>query len=143
MTETSYSVPVFRGHHLICLHFYNGEGYSAEYIEHLSGTLAVAEKTGIRICVGADCICRKCPNLNEDGCDYYQNAEADILCMDAAALDLLGLAPDLSISWQSVREKVEKIFHVWHGLYCKDCNWVSACEKNEQFRKLISKSGQA
>ena len=24
-----------RGHHLICLHYYRGEGYSNAYVEHL------------------------------------------------------------------------------------------------------------
>ena len=129
---------VFRGHHLICLHFYKGEGYNDDYIEHLSNTLELAEKGAIEICEGADCICAKCPNLSDDNCAYYENAEADIRRMDATALDLFGLSPDTSIPWKEVREKVEKIFHDWYGLYCKDCNWISACQKNVRFKKLIT-----
>jgi hypothetical protein len=140
MREMPDPTPIFRGHHLICLHFYNGEGYSAEYIEHLSNTLEIAEKGAVEICAGADCICKKCPHLRDDNCEYYENAEVDIRRMDSTALDLLGLSADTSISWKEVREKVEKIFHEWYELYCKDCNWLSACEKNVRFRKLISKT---
>jgi hypothetical protein len=139
MSKTSSSSPVLRGHHLICLHFYNGEGYSAEYIKHLFNTLEIAEKGIVRIGAGADCICTKCPNLCEDNCVYYENADADIRRMDATALELLKLTPGTSVSWKGVREKVENIFHEWYGLYCKDCNWLSACRKNERFRKLITK----
>jgi hypothetical protein len=138
--ESACPSPVFRGHHLICLNFYNGEGYSTGYIEHLSQTLAIAEKEAVKICVGADCICKECPNLCDEKCECYENAEADIRCMDATALDLLGLSPDTSISWKEVREKIGDIFHEWYGLYCKDCNWISACRKNESFGQLIPKS---
>jgi len=140
MSKISSSSPLLRGHHLICLHFYNGEGYSAEYIKHLSNTLEIAEKGIVSICAGADCICTKCPNLRDDNCEYYENAERDIRRMDATALELLKLTPGASVSWKEVREKVEKTVREWYGLYCKDCNWISACRGNERFRKLITKS---
>ena len=143
MIETcgsGHSSPIFRGHHLICLHFYNGEGYNAEYIEHLTNTLTIAEEGVIEICADADCICNVCPHLRDGACMHYENADADIRRMDATALELLKLTPGTSVSWKVVRVKVEKIFHEWYGLYCKDCNWITACRKNERFRKLITKS---
>jgi hypothetical protein len=140
MSKTSSSSPVFRGHHLICLHFYNGEGYGAEFVEHLTDTLAIAESGSVEICDGADCICKVCPHLRDSACVYYENADADIRRMDATALDFLGLSPDASVSWKEARGKTEKIFHKWYSLYCKDCSWITACQKNERFRKLITKS---
>ncbi len=138
ISDKTLPAPIFRGHHLICLHFYNGEGYNADYIEHLSNILIMAEKGAIEICEGADCICTKCPNLCENNCAYYENAETDIRRMDAAALELLKLTPGMSISWMEVRQKVERIFQDWNRMYCKDCNWISACEKSAGFRNLIS-----
>jgi len=141
MTETAdpgHSSPVLRGHHLICLQFYNGEGYGAGFIKYLSGMLAAAEKGEIEICEGADCICKVCPHLLGDACAYYENAEADIRGMDARALELLGLIPGRAVSWKKVRAKIEKIFKEWHGLYCIDCSWSSACRKNERFSKLVA-----
>jgi uncharacterized protein len=137
--NAAHFAPNFRGHHLICLHFYNGEGYGAEFIRHLSEILSIAESGDVNICAGADSICKACPHLRDGNCAYYENAEADIRNMDAKAFELLGLTPGTSISWKEVRKKVEKIFREWYCLYCKDCSWASACQKNESFRKLISK----
>jgi hypothetical protein len=140
MSKKSDLQPVFRGHHLICLHFYNGEGYDADYIKHLSDTVATAETSDVSICVGADCVCKACPHQNNEACANYENSEPDIRCMDATALELLSLTPGTAISWKELRKQVEKIFPEWYGLYCIDCGWASACRKNERFRKLIPKS---
>jgi uncharacterized protein len=132
------STPVFRGHHLVCLHFYDGTGYNSQFIKYLADILNKAEKNAVKICSGADCICIECPHLRDGICACYENAEADIRFMDSKALELLGLFSDEKISWKDVRTRVEKIFCEWNRLYCMGCDWRSACENNPGFRKLIS-----
>lgn len=127
----------FRGHHLICLHFFNGEGYNSEFIENLSTTLEVARNVAIEVCQGADNICKKCPSLKEDTCQFSLDADKEIKKMDSIALALLGAVPGDKLAWQQIREKLPLIFEEWHGAWCVNCGWRRACEGNDFYRELI------
>ncbi len=60
-----------RGHHLVCLHFFKGEGYNPEYIENLREILRRAEAgEEIEVSSGVDDVCRMCPNLKGEICFY-------------------------------------------------------------------------
>lgn len=128
---------IFRGHHLICLHFFNGEGYNAEFIENLSTTLEAVRDADIEICHGADNICKKCPSLKDDICQFSQGADKEIRTMDAMALTLLGAVPGDKLDWQQIREKLSLIFEEWHAAWCVNCGWRRACEGNDSYRQLI------
>jgi hypothetical protein len=124
-----------RGHHLICLHFFNGEGYSAEFIEHLGNMIKKAENTNIKICTGADDVCIKCPYLKNGRCEYNKNADDEIREMDNTALKLLGLVSDSETSWMETKKRILKIFPEWYKSYCRDCVWRKSCEKNTFFQE--------
>lgn len=128
---------MFRGHHLICLHFFNGEGYNAEFIENLATSLEAVRETDIEICHGADKICKKCPSLKEDTCQYSQGAEKEIKTMDEIALSLLCSVPGDRIGWQHIRERLPFIFKEWHGACCVNCGWKHVCEGNDFYRELL------
>ncbi len=65
-----------RGHHLICLHFYRGEGYSEDYVEHLWKMVKKAEEGEIiEVIAGADDICKACPYLQGDICAHKEGAD--------------------------------------------------------------------
>ena len=80
-----------RGHHLICLHFFSGEGYDAQFIENLRDVLKRAEDEDIEITSDADNICAKCAYLKAHKCMYDEKADEEIREMDEAALKLLNL----------------------------------------------------
>jgi uncharacterized protein len=134
--ESATPVPVFRGHHLVCLHFYDGTGYSSHFMERLAQILIKAEEGNITICSGADCVCAECPHMISGKCSYNENADADIRLMDDMALKLLGLSAGESIEWKELRSRVERIFPVWYEMSCLECDWRPACEKNLAFRRL-------
>ncbi len=129
-------MPILRGHHLICLHFFNGEGYNEAFIENLRETLSLTDKEDITISSGADDICTRCPWLKEGRCEYDRNADKEIREMDSKALELLGLSPGSRIKWQTLRRKIPGIFPVWFSLYCRECDWRGACEKDQLFKEL-------
>ncbi|MDP2992563.1 MAG: DUF1284 domain-containing protein [Deltaproteobacteria bacterium] len=135
-------MPVLRGHHLICLYFFAGEGYAAEFIENLRSTLNAAKSEPIEICAGADDICGKCPYLKDGLCRYNKNAEEEIKKMDNAALRLLKLTPGTQIKWSGIEERLPEIFFEWHKSYCGDCDWKIACEKKKLFQVLKSNQFQ-
>jgi len=133
-----FPMPSLRGHHLICLHFFDGEGYSEEFIGNLKNTLGKMEHSPVEICSGPDDICMKCPYLKDNACRYDNNAEEDIRAMDTRALELLNLSCGSRAHWNSIRDAVPGIFFQWHASYCKSCDWSGACGKNALFQKLLA-----
>jgi hypothetical protein len=125
-----------RGHHLICLHFYDGEGYDEPFIENLEEVIAAVKREGVVVAEGADDVCSPCPHRTEDRCTYSRAADREIREMDRKALALLDLGPGGREEWKPLRETVEEIFPVWHKTYCFACSWRPVCEKNELFRRL-------
>jgi hypothetical protein len=124
-----------RGHHLICLHFFLGEGYNPEFIDNLKEVLKRAEAgEEIEIWSGADDVCRECPYLRGEFCLYDNDAENEIREMDSKAIELLGLEKGLEVKWTDINKKVRTIFREWAERYCKECDWRRACEKNRTFK---------
>jgi hypothetical protein len=131
-------MPALRGHHLICLHFFNGEGYSQEFVRNLEATLKKTEYSPVEICSGADEICMKCPYLKDNACHYDKNAEEEIRAIDSKALELLNLSAGGRAAWNDIRNAVPGIFIQWHGSCCKSCDWITACGKNAFFQRLLA-----
>jgi len=119
-----------RGHHLICLHFFTGEGYNFEFVANLRMVLGRA-KSGeeIEICTGADDICRKCPHLKGERCFYDKNSDNEIRKMDRRAIKLLRLSAHGKIKWLEITSKIPEIIGEWADKYCETCGWRKACEK--------------
>ncbi len=131
-------MPVLRGHHLICLHFFDGEGYSQDFIRNLKDTLQKTEHSPVEICSGAEEICAKCPYLKDRNCHYDMNAEEDISAMDSKALELLHLSPGGKTDWNDIRNAVPGIFNQWYVSCCKGCDWITVCGKNTSFQSMLA-----
>jgi hypothetical protein len=116
-----------RGHHLICLHFYNGEGYDAAFIDNLSSVISAAKQTWVIIVEGADNVCSHCPSLRDNICRHSEQADEEIREMDATALGLLCLSTGSTADWRMIRERLPSIFPRWHEKYCTSCEWKQAC----------------
>ncbi|UCF86789.1 MAG: DUF1284 domain-containing protein [Nitrospiraceae bacterium] len=129
-------MPLLRGHHLICLHFFHGEGYDEAFIENLRHTLNRTQKEIITVSSGADNVCANCVHLKQNTCRYEEDAEESIQEMDTKALEFLGLSCNDQIRWDTLKNRIPEIFSQWFSLYCRECNWRRACEKNEAFQKL-------
>lgn len=136
----TFPMPVLRGHHLICLHFFSGEGYDLPFIEHLGAVVRAAATAPILICSGPDDVCRKCPWLRGGSCTYNSTAEADVREMDRDALRLLDLVEDRQTSWAEVRELLPRVFGSWHRSWCRTCEWRNACLNNESYARLLRNS---
>ncbi|MBI5212037.1 MAG: DUF1284 domain-containing protein [Nitrospirae bacterium] len=125
-----------RGHHLICLHFFSGEGYDVLFIENLRDGIKRAESEEIEVVSGDDNICAKCSYLKGHKCMHDEKADGEIREMDDTALKLLNLSAGQRVKWQAVKERIPGIFHEWHNKYCDDCDWKQACEKSDLYREM-------
>ena len=73
-----------RGHHLVCLHYFQGEGYSREFVCNLQELVHRAEKgEPVEVVVGPDDVCRACPNLRKGRC-RHKNSWTTRLCATLA-----------------------------------------------------------
>ena len=129
---------LLRGHHLVCLHFYNGEGYDPEFIDNLREIQFRAEAgEWIEVACGPDDICTLCPHLKAGKCLYTAAADTEITEMDQAAVGLLKVMTGERIHWRNLKKNIPEIFGIWSKKYCKGCDWLKACEKDAQFKELI------
>jgi len=126
-----------RGHHLVCLHFFTGEGYDDTFIRNLRNIMTRADDENVTITSGADDVCTSCLHLREGRCDYTEDADVDIREMDKKALDLLNLSDTGRARWEELRNLVRTIFPDWYYLYCSECDWRETCEKSDFFREML------
>ena len=134
--------PALRGHHLICLHFYRGEGYSREFVVNLTNLLERAREKGVTIETGADDVCRSCPSLKGSRCSSSVTADEEIREMDREALKLLELTPGRAMEWAELRRRAAALFRQWHDRYCRICGWKEVCGKDRYFRELRAGQGE-
>jgi len=109
-----------RGHHLICLNFFRGYGYSRRFVERVRKVVERVERGRIRIVSGPDDICRFCPMLRR--CKVSED-------LDEMALKLLRVKS--GVRWEEVRRRVSKIAPVWRRIACPGCRWYKICWKGK------------
>lgn len=143
--ESMHTSPVrLRGHHLICLNFFKGEGYSPDFVANLRNVLERAEAgEQIELCEGADDICSACPSLQEKRCLYGEDSEKEIRKMDRAAIELLRIQPGVKISWPKIKERIPEIFVSWAEKFCRECDWSVVCRNNKVFTLLLNEKAQS
>jgi hypothetical protein len=126
-----------RGHHLICLHFFRGEGYDPDFVRNLARIMEKA-KAGepVEISAGPDDVCLLCPHLKGRKCAYRKDAEDEIKAMDRTALAFLRVKPGELVQWQAIEDQIPAIFGEWAAEYCSDCDWRKVCAKEEKFLRL-------
>jgi hypothetical protein len=117
-----------RAHHLICLHFFRGEGYTQAYVENLRGILSRAESEEIEVVMGADEVCQPCPHLREGICT---KGEEQITELDLIAMNLLGVKPGDKVLWKDI--ELSGIMERWKKYACFDCEYKEICSRDERW----------
>jgi hypothetical protein len=124
-----------RGHHLICLHFFQGEGYDRPFVQHLRRVLAEVSRRGVRIVEGVDDVCQACPHIKEREC-AYKKGEAEIRRLDELALALLKVRHGEEIEWGALWSRLGGVFLEWKSKACSNCDWRSVCKATRLWRDL-------
>ena len=113
-----------RGHHLICLNFFRGEGYSEDFIKNI---YSVIGKEKIEIVKGPDDVCARCPYLRDNRCASSEYTDEKILHQDKEALRLLGFSPGEMVDWKNISAKIPGIIEEWKYMFCLDCGYWKVC----------------
>lgn len=120
-----------RPHHGMCMLFFKGKGYSSEFTSHMSATITALEADPfVRLTVGTDEICRRCPNNVDGACTTAEKTAA----YDARVLALCGFAKGAVIPYSRFRGAVLEriIIPGKRADVCGDCEWNEVCSKAEQ-----------
>ena len=122
------SVHKIRAHHAMCLYFFQGRGYSGEFVENMSRMKAILEKNPeISLMDSPDDICAACPNRLTENCAEKASR------YDREVLRRCGLSVGDTLSYEDFSKKVvETILRPGvRGTICGDCQWSSLCHWEE------------
>ncbi|MEG0961706.1 MAG: DUF1284 domain-containing protein [Lachnospiraceae bacterium] len=118
-----------RPHHGLCIQFFEGNGYSEEFVSHMKKVIAKLKHDPF-ICVTAqeDNICAHCPNMESNGCKTKEK----VLRYDHKVLQLCQLSNGQKIQWNEFAARVkESIIEAGKiGEVCKDCGWSEICHNH-------------
>lgn len=116
-----------RPHHVLCLRFYRGEGYSSTFSE---GMAAIARSLScgeaiVRITSGVDDICKNCPRACDGVClDEEKSARYDKLTARIA-----DLKQNDTFTWADLQARLNKTVFTGDQFssICRDCTWAYIC----------------
>ena len=117
-----------RAHHGMCLYFFQGRGYSSNFVENMSKKKAVLEENPeIHLTDSPDDICAACPNRLTENCAEKASR------YDREVLRRCGLSVGERLPYREFSRKViETILR--RGVraeICGDCQWSSLCRWEE------------
>lgn len=119
-----------RPHHINCLFFYRGNGYSKEFVDKLSEIHKIIKlnpRCRVLIVNGCDDICVSCPNRDEGKCI----TENKVVELDNKTLNEFGL----ELKEYKFSDFIENIYSIYteSNLYniCSECEWFKQgiCKK--------------
>lgn len=131
MTRDPRPATRLRGHHLMCLQWYRGEGYSPGFVHNLEAVLDRCGKAETLVVHGADDVCAACPDLSEGSCGHAEGMDAEVSRLDDLALELLGLSEGDAVDFGQVREMLGASLPVWREQACGGCEWRVVCARAE------------
>ena len=116
-----------RPHHGLCTAFFEGKGYSGDFVRNMANVIEMLERENpeIILTVGEDIICANCPNNRTHICDSSEKVAG----YDNTVLEMCGLSAGDIVCWSDFRETVfEKIISLGRLCQvCGDCQWYHIC----------------
>lgn len=113
-----------RGHHLICLNFFRGEGYSEDFIRNIYDIIG---KEKVEVVAGPDEVCKKCPSLVANKCTNDDYTDEEILFQDKEALRLLRYKPGDITDRETISARLSSIMEEWKMEFCLHCRYMKVC----------------
>jgi len=131
ISQDSVDMIKIRGHHLLCVLCYSGEGYTSDFVKNYNAIIErLKNGASIKIVDGPDDICRPMLNEIERHCH-----EERIFHRDQTALEAISKVLDEELSVGSklvIRDdmlaKMRRDFNAPHvRAACEGCRWYTMC----------------
>lgn len=125
-----------RPHHLLCIRFFTGHGYSQEFTRNMYAVLdSLSKGQRVKIVSGMDDLCAFCPNNHTDkNGRHICSAEEKVLSYDNKVLEILNpfLNKEINETWNTLYNLVS-CYIMDASLFdsiCASCQWESLCHKS-------------
>ncbi|MBP3291893.1 MAG: DUF1284 domain-containing protein [Clostridia bacterium] len=121
-----------RPHHLLCISFFKGKGYSDEFVSNMTGIVSALKEnkdTPISLVSGEDDLCALCPN-NQNGICITEDKSSkyDHLTLTALGIDTSSHSQILYSTLRALAD--ERIINCGkRESICGDCQWTDLCHK--------------
>lgn len=115
---------LLRPHHINCIFFYKGLGYSDTFVKGMNSILSLIKNnpdTKIKLIVNCDRLCDNCPNMKEDKvCISKEN----VAILDYNTLKTYNLKENQEYTFNEIINNIYKNFdsNKFHKI-CSSCNW--------------------
>ncbi len=117
---------ILRGHHLICLVAFQGEGYSeafARNFKKLQKTYLNKPAEKVRVIAGPDMACKKCPHLSKNVClSTIDGPNSRIIALDKKAFKLLKIKPGIYMIGK-LHQHLRRLSKPSLQSFCRNCSW--------------------
>jgi len=101
-----------RGHTLLCLQGFRGEGYSPEFVENMASVhraLTEHPETWVEVLASPDVVCGACPHQQTSGCTLNgDRSEEEMRDQDRVVLEKLGLEAGSHVRWGEILERIRR-----------------------------------
>ncbi|MDO8480800.1 MAG: DUF1284 domain-containing protein [Nanoarchaeota archaeon] len=129
-----------RGHHLLCMRYFLGKGYSDPFVENFSQVLVnISKGEEVRVVSKPGVICSVCPH-NKNGCAKKgMHSEERMHEIDLHVMGTLGLRENQEIDLRRLSPQiVARLPELM--LICKTCQWKPLCDRFEERKRLLPES---
>ena len=117
-----------RPHHLLRLQFFEGKGYSGEFVKHMAEIQEqlLQKNPVINIVSGVDDICKNCPNNEHGQC----SKEASVSGNDKRTYEMIKSSLKEEQTWKDLTQLVYRNIIDKNKLkqVCDVCRWSDICE---------------
>ena len=125
-----------RGHHLLCVHGFQGMGYSEVFVEKMTEIVHDIRDEAIdfpiEVKAELDDACSACPHNGVTRCLAGPDSEEQVTSMDRRVLKKLDLQPgEIYLKSELIRHTADKIEPDDLDELCASCSWLSygVCKK--------------
>lgn len=113
-----------RPHHSLCIQYFAGKGYSAEFVENMTAVIEYLNSENPQVTLTETCndiLCSKCPNNKLQLCADNKKVAG----FDRACLEEYGLKFGDKIEWLTLKDMAKNriIAQGKLGEVCKNCQW--------------------
>lgn len=134
-----------RGHHLLCVHGFQGMGYSPEFVQKMETLVQDIRNEdkdfSIKVVVDLDETCSVCPHNGGTTCVANIGSDHHVKSMDRRVLKHLGLTENNTYQKNELLDLTAKLVRPSDlDHLCKNCSWLpyGVCKEGiEKLRQLI------
>jgi hypothetical protein len=131
-----------RGHHLLCLLSFSGEGYSDAFVARFQelATLYRNPDSLVEVLASPDDACAACPHIGPAGClSPVDGPEAAVRELDRTVLTLLGIEPG---TWRAgeLHARLNGVEDAALHQACSRCSWYGKTECQRIIREWVSQN---